>query len=69
MSMGMILDLISDKLIRIYLFNIKLKSRKENTMSNVNEHPKCYEPNGEVYPLCKGNKGDKCHDCCINEDY
>ena len=38
-------------------------------MSNVNEHPKCYEPNGEVYPLCKGNKGDKCHDCCINEDY
>lgn len=34
-----------------------------------NEKPECYEANKETYPLCKGNKGEKCCDCCINEDY
>lgn len=30
---------------------------------------KCFVSNGEPYPLCKGNGEDKCHDCCVYEDY
>lgn len=29
----------------------------------------CFVSNGELYPLCKGNGDEKCHDCCQYEDY
>lgn len=29
----------------------------------------CYKPNGETYPLCKGEKGNKdCAECNVYED-
>lgn len=30
---------------------------------------KCFVSNGEPYPLCKGNGENKCHDCCVYENY
>lgn len=30
---------------------------------------KCFVSNEEAYPLCKGNGENKCHNCCIYEDY
>ena len=33
------------------------------------KEPKCYKSNNEPYPLCVGNGSEKCHDCCIYENY
>lgn len=30
---------------------------------------KCFVSNGEPYQLCKGNGENKCHDCCVYENY
>lgn len=32
-------------------------------------NPACYISNEEPYPLCKGNRENKCRDCCVFEDY
>lgn len=29
----------------------------------------CFNPNNDPYPLCKGNGKERCHDCCLYEDY
>lgn len=37
-----------------------------------NERPlyaDCFVSNEEPYPLCKGIGKEKCHNCCIYEDY
>lgn len=33
------------------------------------EREDCFISNEEPYPLCKGNGTEKCHDCCLYEDY
>lgn len=33
------------------------------------ENEECFVSNGAPYPLCKGGKGDKCHECCLYENY
>lgn len=39
-------------------------------MENLNHNnPECYVPNDDPYPLCVGNGSEKCHECCIYEDY
>lgn len=41
-----------------------------NNIHNEDEkEPECYISNNEPYPLCKGNKENKCHHCCLFEDY
>jgi hypothetical protein len=36
----------------------------------VSEHPDCYTPNDNPYPLCKGSKNylDQCRQCCLYEN-
>lgn len=34
-----------------------------------NNRPDCFISNENPYPLCKGRGEDKCHNCCIYEDY
>jgi hypothetical protein len=29
--------------------------------------PKCYTPNNDPYPLCKGNGSEDCQFCCLYE--
>lgn len=31
------------------------------------EHPDCYKPNDNPYPLCVGKSYEECKDCCIYE--
>lgn len=46
-----------------------LDNNTESTTLN-NTTRDCFTPNDYAYPLCKGNKNDeKCHDCCLYEDY
>ena len=40
---------------------------KRTTLTNTNEE--CFISNEDPYPLCKGNGEEKCHDCCLYEDY
>lgn len=54
-------------------------SKTEASKANITEYEtlkpnhetkeNCFVSNGESYPLCKGNGKNKCHDCCLYEDY
>lgn len=49
-------------------FNMQIfKEEVNKTKNRANE--KCFVSNGEPYSLCKGNGEDKCHDCCVYENY
>ena len=41
---------------------------EKNNMLN-NAYGECYITNGEAYPVCKGSGEEKCHDCCLFENY
>lgn len=53
---------------RVYLWSEGLKMAFEQLALKKKEE-NCFISNGEAYPLCKGTKAKKCHDCCLYEDY